>query len=131
MPVMRPFHPCRGYFRGSPPGPESVRRAGGVKIIDMFALHAVLAVQSRGAQMLECTVEFGFNRGVNELDMGEGASALQSRATTLKWRPLAARSHAVSGCGRSNAAPTGARTRCSVLGSYLHRSRYERRLHPR
>ena len=54
---------------------ETDAQAGGVKIIDTFAREAVLAIQSRRAQTVECAVEFGFNRGVNELDMGEGASA--------------------------------------------------------
>jgi len=73
---MPAFRPCRGWFRGFPPASESVHRAGGVKIIDTFALDAVLAVQSRRAQFIECADEFGFDRGVNELDMGEGAGAL-------------------------------------------------------
>ena len=76
MPVMRPFGPSSGRCRGSLPGLESVIQAGSVKIIDTFALAAVRAIQSRRAQAVECTVEFGFNRGVNELDMGEGAGAL-------------------------------------------------------
>src|ERR1700730_7405411 len=96
MPVMRPFHPCCGACRGSLPGLESVNQAGGVKIIDTFALQPVLAIQSRRAQIIECTVEFGFNRGVNELDMGEGACALWFRAAASQWRARAACSHAPS-----------------------------------
>src|SRR3954454_8176843 len=104
MPHMRPSSLSRGCFCRWPPGPESVCRAGAVKIIDTFALGALLAVQSRRAQIIECTVEFGFDRGVNELDMGKGAGALGVCAASFKWRPIAARSHAFGGCGRSNAA---------------------------
>src|ERR1700741_3015593 len=104
---MQGFNACRVSFRGSPPGSESVRRAGGVKIIDTFAIDAVLAVQSRRAQFIECTVEFGFNRGVNELDMGEGAGALWVCAAPLKWRSPAADCHAFSGC-RGPDAPSAA-----------------------
>ena len=107
---MQGLNPCRGCFRGSPPALESVSRAGGVKIIDMFALAAVLAVQSRRAQFIECTVEFGFNRGVNELDMGEGAGALWVCAAPIKWRLPAADGHAFSGCRGPDAPSAGART---------------------
>jgi len=100
---MQGFCPCRGCILGLPPGSESVSQAGAVKIIDMFALDALLAIQSRRAQIIECTVEFGFNRGVNELDMGKGACALGVCAASSKWRPFAARSHAFGGCGRSDA----------------------------
>jgi hypothetical protein len=65
-------------------GPARVGRAGGVKIIDTFALEAAPAIQSRRAQMIECTVEFRFDRGVNELDMGEAGSASPARATARK-----------------------------------------------
>jgi len=107
---MQRFYPSRGGFRGPPPSLESVRRAAGVKIIDTFALDAVLAVQSRRAQFVECTVEFGFDRGVNELDMGEGAGALWVCAAPLKWRPSAADGHSFSGCRGPNAPSAGART---------------------
>src|SRR3954447_26456520 len=103
MPDMQGFGPCRGCFRGFAPGSQSVCLAGAVKIIDTFALDAALAVQSRRAQIIECTVEFGFNRGVNELDMDKGACALGACAASTKWRPFAARSHAFGGCRRSNA----------------------------
>jgi hypothetical protein len=81
---MRPFSPCCGCFADRHPGSESVCRAGGVKIIDMFALDAVLAVQSRRAQIIECAAKLGFNRGVNELDMGKGAGALGFCAACIK-----------------------------------------------
>jgi hypothetical protein len=61
-----------------------VGRAGGVKIIDTFALGAVPAIQSQRAQTIECTVEFKFNRGVNELDMGEAGATSDARATARK-----------------------------------------------
>src|ERR1700733_15560500 len=120
MPLMRPFHPCCGGCRGSLPGLESVNQPGSVKIIDTFALGAVLAIQSRRAQTVECTVEFGFNRGVNELDMGEGAGALWFRAAASQWRARAACSYARSCSGRSDATAAGAGTGCSVLGSRLY-----------
>src|SRR3984885_16297079 len=107
MPVMRPFDPCCGACRRALPGLESVNQAGGVKIIDTFAVAAVLAIQSPRAQTVECTVEFGFNRGVNELDMGEGAGALWFRAPASQWRARAARSYARSCSRRSNAAAAG------------------------
>lgn len=107
---MQGFEAWRGCFRGSPRVPESVSRLGGVKIIDTFALHAVFTVQSRRAQIIECTVEFGFDRGVNELDMGEGASALGSCAAPLEWRPSAADGDSFSGCRGPDASSAGART---------------------
>src|SRR3954452_20053680 len=119
MPDMRTSSLCRGCFCRWPRGPESVCRTGAVKIIDTFALYAVLAVQSRRAQIIECAVEFGFNRGVNELDMGKGAGALGVCAASTKWRPFAARSHVFGGCRRSNATSAGAGARCSVLDPCL------------
>ena len=106
---MQGFNPFRECFPGSPPGSESVSRGGGVKIIDTFAHDAVVAVQSRRAQFIECTVEFGFNRGVNELDMGEGAGALWFRAALGKWRPFAADGYAFGGSRGSNAPTATAR----------------------
>ena len=74
----------------------------------MFALDALLAVQSRRAQIIEYTVEFGFDRGVNELDMGKGAGALWFCAADIEWRPFAAGGHAISRGGRSDAPSSGA-----------------------
>ena len=52
MPGMQGFHPCRGQFRGLPPGLQSVRHPGGVKIIDTFALHAIPPYSAAGHKAL-------------------------------------------------------------------------------
>src|SRR6266850_7448577 len=93
-----------GGGRVSLPGPGSVSRAGSVKIIDMFAHRERSAIQSWRAQTFECTVEFWINRGVNELDMGEGGGAGRSRASAAGWRARTARRDARSCGGGADAA---------------------------
>jgi hypothetical protein len=46
-------------------------RQGAVKIVDAFALDSLRKLPMRNAQIIECTVDSGIIRGVNELDMGE------------------------------------------------------------
>src|SRR5262245_42983905 len=106
MPVMRPFHPVAAAAVGRPPAGEADIRAGSVKIIDMFALDAGPAIQSWRAQILECTVEFWINRGVNELDMGEGDSAGSTR-TSASEQCAASRSGARVRGGGFDAATAG------------------------
>ena len=109
-PLCEAFAPVAVSSLGLPVGSVQPNLAGGVKIIDMFALGAVLAVQSRRAQIIECTVEFGFDRGVNELDMGEGVGALWVCAAPLKWRLTVADGHAFGRCRGPDAPSAGART---------------------
>src|ERR1700738_2973556 len=74
-PLCEAFDLRCGRGRGSPRGPGEGSRGGGVKIIDMFAAAELPTIQSCRAQTVECIVEFWINRGVNELDMGEGDRA--------------------------------------------------------
>jgi hypothetical protein len=45
-------------------------RQGAVKIVDAFALDSLRKLPIRDAQIIECTVDSGIIRGVNELDTG-------------------------------------------------------------
>src|SRR3979411_2792982 len=93
-PLCEAFGRSYGRSRGSLQGLGSVGRAGGVKIIDMFARRERLAIQSCRAQTVECTVEFWINRGVNELDMGKSGGAGRSRTSAAGWRTRSARGDA-------------------------------------
>src|ERR1700730_15448905 len=125
-PLCEAFDLRCGRGRGSPRGPGEVSRARGVKIIDMFADAELPTIQSCRAQTVECIVEFWINRGVNELDMGEGDRAGGSRTSAARWRARPARGDARPYCGGSDAAAGGARARRAVLDSYLFGSRHER-----
>jgi hypothetical protein len=70
MPIMRTFSPRLRRLPRLAAGFGPAHHAGGVKIIDTFAVGAALAIQSRRAQAVQCAVEFGFGRGVNEPDTG-------------------------------------------------------------
>src|SRR3982075_1508588 len=127
-PLCEAFDLRCGCGRGSPRSPGSVSRAGGVKIIDMFAAAELPVIQSCRAQTVECIVEYWINRGVNELDMGEGGRAGRSHTSAARWCARPASGDARPCCGGSDAAAAGARTRRAVLDSCLFGSRYERRL---